>query len=48
MKLPATTVVSIGDRSTLAAFHTRRIELRRSGDSGPAFLADETAMAEAS
>jgi putative ATP-binding cassette transporter len=31
-KLPATTVVSIGHRSTLEAFHRRKILLRRQGD----------------
>ena len=31
-KLPGTTVVSIGHRSTLAAFHQRRIEMRPAGD----------------
>jgi putative ATP-binding cassette transporter len=31
-KLPATTVVSIGHRSTLEAFHDRNIVLRRDGD----------------
>jgi len=31
-KLPATTVVSIGHRSTLEAFHRRKIVLRRQGD----------------
>jgi putative ATP-binding cassette transporter len=32
-KLPATTIVSIGHRSTLAAFHQRHVELTRDGDS---------------
>jgi putative ATP-binding cassette transporter len=27
-RLPKTTIVSIGHRSTLRAFHTRRIEMR--------------------
>jgi putative ATP-binding cassette transporter len=31
-KLPATTIVSIGHRSTLAAFHQRYVELARDGD----------------
>src|ERR1700735_4027536 len=31
-KLPATTVVSIGHRSTLAAFHQRNVVLTRDGD----------------
>jgi vitamin B12/bleomycin/antimicrobial peptide transport system ATP-binding/permease protein len=31
-KLPATTVVSIGHRSTLEAFHQRHIVLARDGD----------------
>jgi putative ATP-binding cassette transporter len=31
-KLPSTTVVSIGHRSTLEAFHQRHIELARDGD----------------
>jgi putative ATP-binding cassette transporter len=31
-KLPATTVVSIGHRSTLEAFHQRQIALARDGD----------------
>jgi vitamin B12/bleomycin/antimicrobial peptide transport system ATP-binding/permease protein len=31
-KLPATTVVSIGHRSTLEAFHQRHIALARDGD----------------
>jgi putative ATP-binding cassette transporter len=31
-KLPDTTVVSIGHRSTLAAFHERRIDMRPSGE----------------
>lgn len=31
-KLPATTVVSIGHRSTLTAFHRRNVELARDGD----------------
>jgi len=35
--LPKTTVVSIGHRSTLNAFHTRRIELHRQ-EGGPAVI----------
>ena len=31
-KLPATTIVSIGHRSTLQAFHQRHVELARDGD----------------
>ncbi len=31
-KLPATTIISIGHRSTLMAFHKRKIELRRQDD----------------
>ena len=31
-KLPATTVVSIGHRSTLKAFHLRNVVLTRDGD----------------
>jgi putative ATP-binding cassette transporter len=31
-KLPATTIVSIGHRSTLDAFHDRSVALRRDGD----------------
>jgi vitamin B12/bleomycin/antimicrobial peptide transport system ATP-binding/permease protein len=31
-KLPATTIVSIGHRSTLEAFHQRHVELARDGD----------------
>jgi len=31
-KLPATTIVSIGHRSTLLAFHQRQVELTRDGD----------------
>jgi putative ATP-binding cassette transporter len=31
-KLPATTIVSIGHRSTLEAFHQRNVELSREGD----------------
>ncbi len=31
-KLPATTVVSIGHRSTLEAFHQRNVVLSRDGD----------------
>ncbi len=31
-ELPATTVVSIGHRSTLRAFHDRNVELARDGD----------------
>jgi putative ATP-binding cassette transporter len=31
-RLPATTIVSIGHRSTLVAFHRRRYELERQGD----------------
>ena len=31
-ELPATTVVSIGHRSTLQAFHDRNVELARDGD----------------
>jgi putative ATP-binding cassette transporter len=31
-RLPATTIVSIGHRSTLAAFHDRRVALTRDGD----------------
>ena len=31
-KLPATTIVSIGHRSTLEAFHQRRVVLGRDGD----------------
>jgi putative ATP-binding cassette transporter len=30
--LPAATIVSIGHRSTLAAFHDRRLTLERDGD----------------
>ena len=43
-KLPSTTVVSIGHRSTLLAFHKRRIELRRT-DSGT-FTAAEASVKE--
>ena len=31
-KLPATTIVSIGHRSTLEAFHQRNVALARDGD----------------
>ena len=31
-RLPRTTLVSIGHRSTLAAFHRRRLTLSREGD----------------
>ena len=31
-KLPATTIVSIGHRSTLQAFHRRNVVLTREGD----------------
>jgi putative ATP-binding cassette transporter len=31
-KLPATTIISIGHRSTLAAFHQRNVVLVRDGD----------------
>jgi putative ATP-binding cassette transporter len=31
-RLPATTIVSIGHRSTLAAFHDRKVVLRREGE----------------
>ncbi len=31
-KLPATTIVSIGHRSTLEAFHQRNVVLNRDGD----------------
>ena len=31
-KLPATTIVSIGHRSTLEAFHQRKVALARDGD----------------
>ena len=31
-KLPATTIVSIGHRSTLEAFHQRNVVLSRDGD----------------
>ena len=31
-RLPDTTIVSIGHRSTLAAFHRRRLALERDGD----------------
>jgi vitamin B12/bleomycin/antimicrobial peptide transport system ATP-binding/permease protein len=31
-RLPATTIVSIGHRSTLTAFHTRSVALTRDGD----------------
>jgi putative ATP-binding cassette transporter len=31
-KLPATTIVSIGHRSTLEAFHRRNVVLARDGD----------------
>jgi putative ATP-binding cassette transporter len=31
-KLPATTIVSIGHRSTLDAFHQRNVKLARDGD----------------
>ena len=31
-KLPATTIVSIGHRSTLEAFHQRNVVLARDGD----------------
>ena len=42
-KLPATTIVSIGHRSTLDAFHQRRIALMRSGQHFK--IADEQATA---
>jgi putative ATP-binding cassette transporter len=31
-KLPTSTIVSIGHRATLAAFHTRRLAFNRDGD----------------
>ena len=31
-RLPSTTIVSIGHRSTLAAFHRRRLALERDGE----------------
>jgi putative ATP-binding cassette transporter len=31
-KLPATTIISIGHRSTLDAFHQRNVALTRNGD----------------
>ena len=31
-KLPRATIVSIGHRATLAAFHRRRLTLNREGD----------------
>ncbi|MGH7485996.1 MAG: ABC transporter ATP-binding protein/permease, partial [bacterium] len=31
-RLPQSTIVSIGHRSTLAAFHQRRLSLTRDGD----------------
>ena len=44
-KLPDTTVVSIGHRSTLAAFHERRIDMRAGAD-GPFTPVDQrTAVA---
>jgi vitamin B12/bleomycin/antimicrobial peptide transport system ATP-binding/permease protein len=41
-KLPKTTLVSIGHRSTLDAFHKRRIEMRPQAD-GPAVVAEAEA-----
>ena len=34
-RLPGTTIVSIGHRSTLQAFHERRIDMRPADESGP-------------
>jgi putative ATP-binding cassette transporter len=44
-KLPATTLVSIGHRSTLAAFHKRRIDMQAKGDG--AFAPAEVPVAAA-
>jgi putative ATP-binding cassette transporter len=41
-RLPNTTIVSIGHRSTLAAFHTRRLNLEREGDR---YVVKEAALA---
>ena len=41
-KLPATTIVSIGHRSTLDAFHQRQVALARDGDG---FVLDEDGQA---
>jgi putative ATP-binding cassette transporter len=41
-RLPDTTIVSIGHRSTLAAFHTRRLNLERDGDR---YVVKEAALA---
>jgi putative ATP-binding cassette transporter len=43
-KLPETTLVSIGHRTTLSAFHQRRVELQKEGE-GPARLHDVAAEA---
>ena len=45
-KLPSTTIVSIGHRSTLAAFHKRRIEMKSIGE-GKFTTSDVTAKAAA-
>ncbi|HUZ67311.1 MAG TPA: ABC transporter ATP-binding protein/permease [Beijerinckiaceae bacterium] len=42
-RLPKTTIVSIGHRSTLAAFHDRRVEMRPAGEG--AFRPAQAAMA---
>jgi putative ATP-binding cassette transporter len=41
--LPRTTIVSIGHRSTLNAFHQRRIEMRPTGDGAFAPVSIQTA-----
>jgi putative ATP-binding cassette transporter len=40
-RLPGTTLFSVGHRATLRSFHTRRLEVRRSG-AGPASVVEET------
>jgi putative ATP-binding cassette transporter len=45
-KLPDTTIVSIGHRSTLQAFHDRRIDMRPAGN-GQFAPTDARAAAEA-
>ena len=47
-ELPDTTIVSIGHRSTLAAFHKQRVEMQPNPDGGyvPRTLADAPTPAE--
>jgi putative ATP-binding cassette transporter len=44
-RLPATTIISIGHRSTLQAFHARKVEFTHEGDEFTLKSADKEATA---